>query len=214
MCICSFQIISTSRLQPGSEITICYGSNKSNLALLSSYGFFIPGNQNEARLLQPVFKAAVAAAGAVDGLQQDLVQAAVAARLQELQQDGINVAAADVQMQVSRLHCAAASLPVQSGPADVGGSLAEDLQKQLQLHRYAVELIKYQIRLMLKLCETTVEQDAVLLQGAAAGHDSANTDELISHVITAARLEHKELLLECQRLCQHMTLDAVARTAA
>ncbi|WIA15539.1 hypothetical protein OEZ85_002173 [Tetradesmus obliquus] len=62
-----FEIVCAEPILAGSEVTISYGSNKSNLALLSCYAFFIPGNPGDAQLLRPIFKGCLAAADGITG---------------------------------------------------------------------------------------------------------------------------------------------------
>lgn len=206
---CSFEVTSTNRILPGSEITISYGSSKTNLALLSCYGFYIPGNCNDAQLLQPVFRSCVAIAGIL-GFEQEILERAVAGRLQDIQQGAREAGEDSHLMQVARVQCAAAAMPVREEVvkpvAAAGASMRNSDQRLLQLQKYLAELIKYQIQQILKLCGTSVEEDTALLVDvrSPAGHASSSIDLAIKRQTVAARLEQKLLLLECQEICRRI----------
>lgn len=218
---CSFEITSNNSIAPGEEITISYGSNKSNLALLSCYGFFIPGNRSDAQLLQPIFQTCSAVAEGITGFEPSLLEAAASARLQEiaLQGDAAGNHTGDSAVQAARVECAAAAMPVQQQqqPADTGdGNQGSSKQQpQLQLQKYLAELILYQIQQMLKLCGTSVEEDAGELQqlqdvSRVAADSSSSLDYAIQRQAVAARMEQKLLLLECKRLCQRIAQSVIA----
>jgi hypothetical protein len=108
-------------------------SNKSNLALLSCYGFFIPGNVNDAQLLKPMFSSCLAAAQGVQGFEERLIKEALsmlAASAAATDTDDATEADAGgnsrlcrqdsrALLRASHQRCAAAALPLAG--SDAGG---------------------------------------------------------------------------------------------
>uniref|UniRef100_A0A383V6P8 SET domain-containing protein n=1 Tax=Tetradesmus obliquus TaxID=3088 RepID=A0A383V6P8_TETOB len=187
-----FEIVCAEPILAGSEVTISYGSNKSNLALLSCYGFFIPGNPGDAQLLRPIFKGCLAAADGITGFDQGLVAAAAAAGLahhDQQQQD---------EAQLARQQCAVAALPVTAAAVAVPDGCS--VKEALQLQQYAAQLLLYQVRQMLRLCGTTAEEDTAALKEAAATSDRCSRQETVAAAVDqsvlATRLEQKLLLQE------------------
>jgi hypothetical protein len=201
---CSFEIVCAVQTPAGSEVTISYGSNKSNLALLSCYGFFIPGNPGDAQLLRPIFEGCLTAADGIAGFDKELVTAAAAAgpaQHDHKQQDEVHLA---------RQKSAAAALPVAPAVAAVpDGSSAKET---LQLQQYAAQLLLYQVRQMLRLCSTTADEDAAMLTERAAAADRRSEQDAVAAAVdrsvVAVRLEQKLLLQECESLGEKL-LDCI-----
>jgi hypothetical protein len=211
--LCSFEITCAAPIAAGSEVTISYGSSKSNLALLSCYGFFIPGNPGDAQLLRPIFEGCLAAADGIAGFDQELVAAAAAGVVtnsNHQQQD-------DVQM--ARQQCAVAALPVATaagagttaaGAGTTAAAEGSSIKESLQLQQYAAQLLLYQVRQMLRVCSTTGDEDTAALkllnnsEGRGSREDAF--DAAVDGSIIAARLEQKLLLQECESVGQHLLL--------
>lgn len=158
---------SSGGIAAGEEITISYGSNKSNLALLSCYGFQIPGNVNDAQLLAPVFSGCLAAAGGIAGFDSALLEGAAAKRRDSLQQqrqqqrehDGppqqrqqqfghtgaldLPACAYDGQQTVQRCQCAIAASPVRAETLH-GESQQQQVQQQQQVAQQPVQQLPQQ----------------------------------------------------------------------
>jgi hypothetical protein len=205
---CSFEITCAAPIAAGSEVTISYGSNKSNLALLSCYGFFLPGNPGDAQLLRPIFKSCLTAADGIAGFDQDLVAAAAAASSlmnQQQQQDDV---------QLARLKCAVDALPVITAvgakAAATAAAEGSSVKESLQLQQYAAQLLVYQVQQMLRLCGTTADEDAAALELLADCTERGSQEDAyaaaVDGSIIAARLEQKLLLQECESLGQSMLL--------
>ncbi|KAF6266327.1 hypothetical protein COO60DRAFT_447276 [Scenedesmus sp. NREL 46B-D3] len=182
-----FEITCTVPITNGSEVTISYGSNKSNLALLSCYGFFQPGNFGDAQLLRPMFEGCLAAAGRIKGFDQELVAAAAAAAAAA---DLANQRQRQDELQLARQQCAVTALPVTT------------------LQQYAAQLLLYQVRQILRLCGTTAGEDAAASKQAAMsaqdGLPMAAITAAVDGSIIAARLEQKLLLQECEAVGQNL----------
>jgi hypothetical protein len=198
---CSFDIVCAAPIEAGFEVTISYGSNKSNLALLSCYGFFTSGNTGDAQLLRPIAEGCLAAADGLAGFDQELVVAAAAAAAglthhDRQQQDDV---------QIARRKCAVAALPVSKAATGANGSSEKEA---LQLQQYAAQLLLYQVRQLLRLCGTTVEEDAAMLEGLPAAADHGLAEDALAaavdRTVIAARLEQKLLLQECEVLAGNL----------
>lgn len=201
-------------ISAGEEVTISYGSNKSNLALLSCYGFQIPGNPNDVQLVAPVFKSCLAAAGSGGGgggggFDPQVLQEAAAGLLLKQTNNNNNSASQQQQLLLSpelveaRQQSALAALPADQQAE--GGPSKQSLQQQ----RYLAQLMLYQLKLIFKRCGTSIEEDLAELglleqQGVAASGGSVC--ELVEQQAVSARLEHKLLLYECERLLDEVLL--------
>jgi hypothetical protein len=193
---CSFSVRcgSDSGILAGQEITISYGSNKSNLALLSCYGFQIPGNPNDAQLLAPIFQLCLGVAGDSKGFPVQLLQHAaqsVEALQQQQQQQGDSGSGHGLlqpTLVAARRACALAALPTDAttpyspmqqqqqqqqdrqqlqqemGKPDSNAALRQVLQQQ----RHLSHMMLYQLGLMSKRCGTSVSDDFVCLSEAQA----------------------------------------------
>jgi hypothetical protein len=198
--LCSFEITCAVPIPAGSEVTISYGSNKSNLALLSCYGFFIPGNPGDAQLLRPIFEGCLASADGIAGFDKELVAAAASLANQQQQDD----------VQLARQKCAVAALPIATAADAATAAAAEgsDAKESLQLQQYAAQLLLYQVRQMLRLCRTTADEDAIALKLLAESAERVSRedarDAAVDASILAARLEQKLLLQECATVGQHL----------
>lgn len=203
--VCSFEVISISSIPQGGDITISYGSNKSNLALLSCYGFFIPGNHLDAQLLQPIFACCTSVVGDIGGFDARMIQAATRQRGLDIHGAGCQMSNSEQGVQIARVKAAAAALPADA-PSAAGTSL-DSSQPRLRSQKYLAELISYQVQQMQKLCETTLEEDASLLQNLQnAGHardgNWGHLEQAIYLQNVAMRSEQKMVLIECRNLCQ------------
>lgn len=119
-------------------------SNKSNLALLSCYGFFIPGNVNDAQLLKPMFSSCLAAAQGVQGFEERLIKEALgmlAAPAAATDTDDATEAdaisnsrscrqAGRALLRASHQRCAAAALPL--AVSDAASSLQEEVDVEIE----------------------------------------------------------------------------------
>jgi flagellar motor protein MotB len=197
---CSFTVSSSGStgIPAGEEVTISYGSNKTNLALLACYGFFIPANPNDAQLLAPVFNICLAAAGDLQGLPAPLLQQAAELSTQQQHQheqeaalQGPGVALLHPELVAARRQCALQAIPTLQGPDGVGqqGSVHQQQQpqeaqqgvqsqagagkSQQQQQRYLVQLMLYQLDLIFKRCGTSIEQDQGVPQQLQDSADSA-----------------------------------------
>lgn len=222
LCCCSFEVTcSSSSIPAGTEITISYGSNKSNLALQSCYGFFVPGNPNDAQLLQPIFNSCLAAADGIQGFDAELVAAAAAVERQQQQPQQQQLKQA-VELQLARRKCAVDALPIAPSAPDSGRSSSKSDKTSLQLQSYLAELILYQIRLIMQLCGTTAADDAAALGhlrgscssaassaangsiGSAPSGQQRDVDAELCCSILSLRLEQKLLLEECRDVCTRL----------
>jgi hypothetical protein len=192
----------------GQEVTISYGSNKSNLALLSCYGFQMPGNPNDAQLLAPMLTSCLAAADDIPGF--DAVLLREAASLAQEQQQAAWLGGA--QGAAARQRCALSALPQAPASQQQLGS------SDLQLQRYAAQLMLYQLQQMSRLCGSSAADDAAelqQLQRAVSG--SRGSDEsgkrlpstavdpaALQRQVLEARLEQKLLLAACTQLCEQL----------
>jgi hypothetical protein len=167
----------------GREVTISYGSSKSNLALLASYGFQVWGNPNDALLLAPIFASCCGAAGEGDVQGFDAGVLGEAAAAVEAAAEGAAAEAGDGVAEAARLlggaaaaaarrRCAVAAMPCAAHAAPG----ADAPTKQLQQQRYVAQLVLYQLQQMGRLCGSSLHDDATeLLQlrgsllAAAAG---------------------------------------------
>jgi hypothetical protein len=216
-------------ISEGQEVTISYGSNKSNLALLSCYGFQIPGNSNDEQLLLPMFKSCLAAAGGLEGFPKQLLQQAAesAANQQQQQQQQQQAACAgpghallQPGIAAARRRCALTSLPTDSGIPP-----PPPPQQQQQQQKYLAQLMLYQVSLIFKRCGTSIEQDlqqladlsmdtaaaaATAADGsgsssvAGSSSSSAGLAGAIQQQAILARLEQKLLLKECEGILQEV----------
>jgi hypothetical protein len=218
---------SSGGISQGQELTISYGSNKSNLALLSCYGFQVPGNANDEQLLSPMFKSCLAAAGGLQGFSKQLLQQAAesAANQQQQQQQqqqaactGPGQALLVPRTRAARRRCALTSLPTDS--------YAPQQQQQQQEQKFLAQLMSYQVSLVFKRAGTSIEQDLQQLADLAiataadaataadesessspAGSSSSSSAGLagaIEQQAILARLEQKLLLKECEGILQEV----------
>jgi hypothetical protein len=206
--LCSFSVrCSSSRgISCGQEVTISYGSNKSNLALLSCYGFQIPGNLNDEQLLSPILKSSLAAAGNnAAGFPEQLLQqaatqhaaaAAVAAGAEQQDAtaaDSAGHALLQPDLAAARRRCALASVPV----------AAPGQEQTVQQQQYLAQLMLYQLGLIFKRCGTSIAEDLQQLSQVRSDK-SSNLDAAILQQAVLARLEQKLLLRECEGLLQQV----------
>lgn len=185
-------------------MTISYGSNKSNLALLSCYGFQIPGNPNDEQLLSPILKSSLAAAGNVAGFSVQLLQQASAqhaAASAASGQDAVAAAGAghallQPDLAAARRRCALASLPA--------AAPEQEQAMQPQQQRYLAQLMLYQLGLVFKRCGTCIAEDLQQLSQGSSSSSKGELDAAILQQALLARLEQKLLLRECEGILQQL----------
>lgn len=205
--LCSFSVrCSSSRGIPcGQEVTISYGSNKSNLALLSCYGFQIPGNPNDEQLLSPILKSSLAAAGNLAGFSVQLLQQATAQHAAAAAASGQDAVAAAAgaghallqpDLAAARRRCALASLPA--------AAPEQEQAVQPQQQRYLAQLTLYQLSLVFKRCATCIAEDLQQLSQGSSSSRMGGLDAAILQQALLARLEQKLLLRECEGILQQV----------